>query len=213
MSRRLSILIAAPLLLASCRWPFAADSTETSGSDGFSSNSVAEYTQYADRNAAWSIADGRLLASGPGEQSVLIRNRSGFRDGWVEAEMDHADEGGLVLRFVGENDYYLLALRDDESLLGFRNVEFFRRRNGSFQILTPQYGKDIFWPRGVKKTVRFEARGDELLAYVDGVAVDSIRDPAPITSGGRVGMRYHDISEAPGSDSTRYLSLRWQGRR
>jgi hypothetical protein len=184
--------------------------SEGSGEESFRSQALPRFTQHATVRAAWRAADGVLEASGAGEQSVLIRDGSVVEDGWVEVRSDHADEGGLVLRFVDNDDYYLLAFRDDGSLLGGRNVEFFRRRAGHFQILTPGYGKDIAWPRGVERTVRFEAVENVLRVYVDGMLVDAVTDPEPIMQPGSVGLRYHDVPEAPGTDFTRYRSLRWQ---
>ncbi|MDB4948698.1 MAG: hypothetical protein JWM27_1347 [Gemmatimonadetes bacterium] len=185
-------------------------SGEKVGEESFRSPGLPRFTQHATVGAAWRVAGGVLEVSGAGDQSVLIRDGSVVEDGWVEVRSDHADEGGLVLRFVDNDNYYLLAFRDDGSLLGFRNVEFFRRRAGHFQILTPGYGKDIPWPRGVERTVRFEAVENVLRVYVDGVLVDSVADPEPIMQPGAVGLRYHDVPEAPGSDFSRYRSLRWQ---
>jgi hypothetical protein len=44
-----------------------------------------------------------MTASGPGKQSQLIRDDASIRDGYVQAEMDRADEGGLVIRLADED--------------------------------------------------------------------------------------------------------------
>ena len=178
--------------------------------DLFNTSTPGLYTQYADVQAQWVIANGVLTASGAGKQSHFVRNDVSFRDGWVEAEMDRADEGGLVLRFRDSGTLYLLAIRDDGSVLGFRNLELFRRVNGQFELL--EFGKNITWPRGSIRTVRFEAVGSRLRGYVNGELVIEATDAA-ITGAGAAGMRFHDVPEDdPTTDQARYLTLRmaWQ---
>lgn len=178
------------------------------GSDTFDSGSLDPYTQFADVPASWSIANGVLTATGAGQQSHLIRSGVLFTDGWVEAEMDRADEGGLVLRFRDQNNFYLLAIRDNGSLLGQRTVEIFKRVNGEFTVLA--FGVPLNWPRGQVRTVRFEAVGNSLRAYVNGALIHQVTDNS-FTQAGAVGVRYHDVPEAPGFDVAQYLTLRWAG--
>ncbi|HEX8213128.1 MAG TPA: Ig-like domain-containing protein [Longimicrobium sp.] len=180
----------------------------TASEDPFNSPTLALYTIHSEVPAQWTIGGGVVTASGGGKQSHLVRNDVVFRDGWVEAEMDRADEGGLVIRFVDPNNLYLLAIRDDGSLLGFRNVEIFKRVGGQFQVLT--FGVNVNWPRGTVKRVRFEAVGSSLRGYVDGVLVIQATDISIQGSGG-IGMRYHDVPEDPQTDFARYLTLRWSG--
>ncbi len=180
----------------------------SSGEDPFDTNTIDRYTQFADVPATWSIAQGMLTAQGAGEQSMLIRNDVLVRDGWVEAEMDRADEGGLVLRFQDQSNLYLLAIRDDGSLLGHRNLELFRRSGRQWILLV--YGRDITWPRGTARKIRFEAVGTRLRAYADGTLIVEVTDSV-IQGAGRVGMRYHDVPETPGTDMARYYTFRWNG--
>lgn len=179
-----------------------------SGEDLFNSGTLTQYRQYADVPASWTAGQGVATAQGTGAQSVLIRNDVALRDGWVEAEMDRADEGGLVLRFRDQSNYYLLALRDDGSLLGSRNLELFRRTAGQWHLLA--YGRDIAWPRGTVKKIRFEAAGSRLRAYADGSLLVEVTD-ATIAVPGQIGMRYNDVPESFGTDQARYLTLRWSG--
>lgn len=178
------------------------------GTDTFDSGSLDQYTQYSDVTTSWTVANGVLTAGGTGQQSHLIRGSVQFIDGWVEADMDRADEGGLVLRFRDPGNLYLLAIRDNGSILGHRTVEIFKRVNGQFQVLA--YGVPVNWPRGEVRTVRFEAVGSSLRAYVNGVLAHQATDTS-ITQGGAVGMRYHDVPETPTTDVARYLTFRWSG--
>ncbi|HLL84573.1 MAG TPA: Ig-like domain-containing protein [Longimicrobium sp.] len=186
----------------------AAVQVRVTNGDLFDAPTLGLYTHYSDVPATWSVQNGAAVATGGGKQSHMVRNDVRFRDGWVEAEIDRADEGGLVLRFVDPNNLYLLAIRDDGSLLGFRNIEIFKRVGGQFQLIT--FGININWPRGTVKTVRFDAVGSTLRAYVDGVLLVEASD-ASIQGTGAIGMRYHDVPEDIQTDMARYLTLRWSG--
>jgi hypothetical protein len=179
-----------------------------SGSDTFDSGSLNAYMQFADAPASWSIANGVLTASGAGQQSHLIRTGVQFTDGWVEADMDYADEGGLALRFRDQGNLYLVTIHDNGSLLSQRTLEMFKRVNGQFTTLA--YGTPVNWPRGQVRTVRFEAVGNQLRAYVNGVLIHQVTDNS-ITQAGGVGMRFHDVAETPTTDVARYLTFRWAG--
>lgn len=180
----------------------------SSGSDAFDTNTLSQYTQMSDIAADWSIADGVMTAQGSASsQAHLLRNGVGFANGWVEADIDRADEGGLVLRFRDTNNFILLAIRDDGSLLGHRNLELYRRVNGRIDLLAVA---DFQWPRGTVKTVRFEVDGTTLRGYVNGALTIQAQDP--LSSGvGMLGMRYHDVPEDTTPDVARFLALRWTG--
>ncbi len=178
------------------------------GQDAFETNTFSLYTQQADMSADWGIIGGVMTAQGAAsQQSQFIRSDVTFQDGWVEAEIDRADEGGLVLRFRDRMNFVLLAIRDDGSLLGGRNLEIYRRVNGRFDLLAE---RDLSWSRGTVKTVRFEAVGGVLRGYMDGSLVLQTND-ATIPAAGVFGMRYHDVPEDPVPDFARYLSIRWNG--
>lgn len=179
-----------------------------SGSDTFDSGSLDAYTQFADAPASWSIANGVLTVAGVGQQSHMIRTGVQFTDGWVEAEMDHSDEGGLALRFRDQGNLYLLTIHDNGSLLSQRTLEIFKRVNGQFTTLA--YGTPVNWPRGQVRTVRFEAVGSSLRAYVNGVLIHQVTDSS-LTQAGGVGMRFHDMAETSTTDVARYLTFRWAG--
>lgn len=178
------------------------------GSDTFDSGSLDAYTQFADAPASWSIANGVLTVAGAGQQSHLIRTGVQFTDGWVEAEMDQSDEGGLALRFRDQGNLYLLTIHDNGSLLSQRTLEVFKRVNGQFTTLA--YGTPVNWPRGQVRTVRFEVMGSSLRAYVNGVLIHQVTDNS-IAQAGAVGMRFHDVAETTSTDVARYLTFRWAG--
>lgn len=180
-------------------------SASAAGEDRFDANTLPEYVQHADSAASWTVAQGTLTASGYGIHSVLIRSGVAIRDGWVETTSDHIDDGGLVLRFQDNRNYYLLALRDDSSPSPRpnENLKLYKRVDGFFDQL---WSKDLDWPRGTSRTVRFEAVGTQLNISVDGVPVASVEDPSAIVRGG-VGLRHYGDSAAWTST---YDLLRWR---
>lgn len=133
---------------------------------------------------AWSVSSGHLVAGGGARQALALRNGVNLVNGWVETKTDQAADGGLVLRAQSATSYYLLAIRDD-SRFGYANIEIYKALNGAFTPLSQQV--DISFPVGTQKTIRFEASGTTLKAYVNGSLVAQASD-ASFTSG-QVGLR------------------------
>jgi hypothetical protein len=182
--------------------------------DTFSANSRAQYSAHSDDAAAssWSIENGAMVARGPALQSVLLRNGVIGADGWVEAVSSRADDGGLVLRYVNDSDYYLLAFRDDSAPdpRGALNLAVYHRVNGEYDEM---WRTDVEWRRGTAHTIRFQAAGGGLMVFFDGVQRASltpsplINDPAPSVAAGGIGLRNYGESV---SWVTSFESFRWQ---
>lgn len=175
--------------------------TPSSGTDSFGPGALSRYTLYNTPDA-WSVSSGGLVADGTARQSVAIRNGLAFADGWVETVTRQAGDGGLVLRMQDGADYYLLAIRDDSRYF-YANIQMYRFIDGVETELTDQL--DISWPAGTRKTVRFEASGTTLRAYVDGTLVQEATDGS--FSSGRAGLRHHS-ARGPSLTST-YELFRW----
>lgn len=167
---------------------------------------LGDYTAYSDDGIAWRLGD-RISGEGYANQSVLIRDGAALGDGWVETATGHADDGGLVLRFQDNSNYYLLAIRDDAGPepRGAGNLKVYRRDGGRFREL---WSADVAWPRGERRTVRFEAEGSLLNVYLDGELIGSVVDSAPLPAGG-FGLRHHGGSQ---EWTTRFDAFRWQAR-
>lgn len=176
------------------------------GEDSFATDSLHQYEQASEGTAgSWQVSGGRLTATGPAIQSVLVRRDPGFADGYVEAVATRADDGGLVLRYTSERAYYLLAFRDDAAPhpRGELNLALYRRVGDRFAEMAQQ---DVRWARGTARTIRFQADGAVLRAFVDGEPVLEVTDPRPL-SGGRVGLRHY------GADKrwiTTFDAFRWR---
>ena len=193
MARTAARALAALLALASCK--SSTGSSNTSG-DTFAKNTLANYSSYTDGGANWTIANGQLVGTGPANQSVLLRNGIGFTDGWVEAVSPGADDGGLVLRFQNGINYYLLAFRDDAAPdpRGTYNLALYHHIGTEYDQM---WVGNVNWPRGTVHTVRFEAEGNVLRVYFDGVMqtelipAPALNDPNPYLGSGGVGVRHY----------------------
>ncbi|MEO8192965.1 MAG: hypothetical protein ABI681_03870 [Gemmatimonadales bacterium] len=175
--------------------------------DAFGPKALSEYTAYSDGGNPWSVAAGSLRGDGVGLQSVLVRNEAVGQNVWVEAVVDSADDGGLVVRFSDKEHYYLLAVRDDEGPFprGRDNLQIYRRAGPGQAGFTSLWRQDIRWTRGIRHTVRFEAAGDSLMVYLDRERIGAIRD-VPTLAGSRIGMRHYGGSP---SWISRYRRFRW----
>ena len=168
--------------------------------DFFDSDTSAQYTQYADTAGTWAISGGELVATN-GAQAVFIRNGTSYTDVAIEADMSHAYDGGLVLRFIDTSNYYLAALSDDSGIAPTQNIRIFKRVSGTFTQLGSNV--DITWTRGVSKTIRFQASGTTIQVFVDGVSQLSVTDSA-IAGPGGVGMR-----NSTSGQQSKFQAFRW----
>jgi hypothetical protein len=114
-------------------------------------------------------------------------------------------DGGLVLRFQGTGNYYLLAIRDD-SWFGHANIEMYKAVSGVFTRLGDR--QNIDWTPGVMRSVRFEAEGTTLRAIVDDtLVVLQVTDNTYTTAGG-FGVR-HDNTHGYGGVHGRFDRIKW----
>jgi hypothetical protein len=176
------------------------------GEDSFDDPSLGRYTAHTIKGSFWSVRAGVLTARGPAIQSVLIRDDVRFADGYVEAASNRADDGGLVLRFVDENNYYLLTFRDDQAPWprDRQNLAVYRRIGDEFREM---WNTDVDWRRGTVRTIRFQARAERLSVFVDGKLILAVYDRDPPLGAGRVGVRHYG---ADASWVTRFHAFRWQ---
>jgi len=164
--------------------------------DSFGPNALASYEHFSDGGNPWQIAPDTLKADGLGLQSVLIRRDDEFLDGSVEIETSRVDDGGLVLRFLDNEHYYVLAIRDDSAPQprGEENLEIYERAGpgaGGFQVV---WMKDIVWPRGTSHRIRFQAVGQSFSVYVDDALIGTVNRLPAFSGGSRFGIRHYGIT-------------------
>ncbi|HEX6751722.1 MAG TPA: hypothetical protein VF092_30795 [Longimicrobium sp.] len=181
------------------------------GEDGFDGRDLSGYSAYSDGDATWELQGGWLVATGPADQSVLVRHGVELADGWVQTLSDCADDGGLVLRFRDASDYYLLAFRDDAAPAprGEKNLAIYHVLRGEYREL---WSGNVLWPRGTPHTIAFQAAGPVLRAVFDGKVAGEVtpaaaeNDPRPYHGWGRVGLRHYGENAAW---VTRFAAFRW----
>lgn len=202
---RNSVLLLAALACAVLTGCSSSTGSDGAGSDSFNGNSIGKYQAFTNGGGSWAVANGALSGRGTAEHSVLVRKGTRMQTGWVEARSDMADDGGLVLRFVDNENYVLLAFRDDAQSSWFygNNLALYTRVEGDFDEIA---SLNVTWPRGTMHTVRLEAGDGELLIYFDGTLLRSVPMPADTPAEGLVGVRHY--GEDP-SWTTRIDQLRW----
>lgn len=167
-----------------------AASAAAGGTDDFSTNTLSQYTQYANTPITWSIASGFLsCSSGSGsKQSILTRNGVSFSNGEASCVITVADDAGLVIRLVDNNNYYVAVICDGSSVAGAgvqNTVKLFKRVAGSFtQLGTTQ---TISFTRGIPQTFAIAASGTTITVKLNGTALITVTDSS--LSSGRCGPR------------------------
>lgn len=164
------------------------------GGDDFSSDTLANYTEFADSAASWSISGGFLNGSG-GNQAILSPNGVSFANGTITGVFTAGADAGLVLRLADNNNYYLLVLNDSlSSDPGWHRI--YKRVGGSFTSVG--LGFKTF-TRGTPFTVSFSAVGTTLKMIVDGEKIITMTDSD--LSSGRCGVRVNGGSGIVTCDS------------
>lgn len=158
--------------------------------DGFDVDSSFAYTSACTTGvvtATFNTGSSRLELSNSlnaGGYSVLTYNNFTGKDVAIEVTTTQAQDGGILARFADQNNFYMLAIRDDSSATPATNLVLYKRVAGTFTTLATA---DVTFVRGVSHTVRFEIVGTELKGYYDGVLSININDSA-ISAAGYTGF-------------------------
>lgn len=175
------------------------------GSDDFSSDTRSLYTMTQDSGAPTAaIASGVLTLTSPAAcQSSFTRTGTSVLDGWVEADIDTAQDSGLLFRFLDQSNFYLLAISDDSGSNPSSNLQLYRRVSGAFTAMGTY---NTAWSRGSARTIRLEAVGSSIKAYIGGVEVISATS-AHIATAGKIGVRGN--GPPGGTNNNKFNALRW----
>ncbi|HEX3033074.1 MAG TPA: Ig-like domain-containing protein [Bacillota bacterium] len=158
---------------------------QTLVNDTFSDDSISGYTQSSDTPGTWQVSPGSGILTGTGgQQSVLLRKDLSLRDVELTTNMS-APCGGLVARFVDNNNHYLLGLSDDSYSNPNANFRLMTRINGTYTRLATA---NVNWPVGGMAQIRFVVKGSKLEAYFNGQRVINITDTT-FSNPGPVGVR------------------------
>ncbi|MBS0218070.1 MAG: hypothetical protein JSR63_07770 [Proteobacteria bacterium] len=158
--------------------------------DDFSSNTIANYTEYASvGSASWSISGGLLVAANSiasSPQSILTRNGVSFSDGTAGIVITRADDAGVALRVLNQSNYYCANVYDASSGSGVTNqVRLYKRVSGSFTQLGST--QTISFTRNTAHTLEIVASGTTISLKFDGVTKISVTDSS--LSSGKCGPR------------------------
>ena len=183
----------------------AGDAAPTGNTDDFSTDTLSSYTMTMDGGSpSAAIAGGVLTITSPaGCQASLTRNGTSIQNGYVEADIDTAQDSGLLLRFQDQNNFYLLAVSDDSGSNPTTNLNLYRRVSGTFTSLGTY---NAGFTRGIQRTIKLYASGSTIKASFDGVDVISVTDSA-IASAGKIGMRAN--GPPAGTTNNKFNALRW----
>jgi len=157
--------------------------------DGFDFDTSFAYTQSKDAGTptwVWNTAQSRLegLASADGtNRSILIYNNYSAKDTAVELVCSQAKAGGFVLRYVDQNNFYLVQIYDNTGS-GVNTVLIYKRVAGTFTSLGTVLAT---FTRGTQYTFRAEIVGSEIKVYQNGTLLISATDSS-LTSAGKVGL-------------------------
>jgi hypothetical protein len=159
----------------------------------------------------WKVINGAISLRVATSQAYLVRKDVSFADGWVEAEVDSIDDGGIAMRVVDSRNMVLLTLHDNSGPHKNRlesRLEIWVVKNGVYRSID---SSALDWPRGTKVTARLRMVGDTVEAWADGVRLCRKID-STVRTPGSIAIRHHGNTNDPshtGGFMSRYLALRW----
>lgn len=135
----------------------------------------------------WTLSDGIMIATAAvaNARTALTLNSVYYKDVAVQTTSNWVAEGGLVLRYQDNANYYLVTFADGSSALNPGKVRLLKKVAGTYTLLAESTVLSMV--RGVYHTFRFEAIGSALRALVDGSEVVSATDSS-INNIGKIGL-------------------------
>lgn len=206
-----ALLLTTTVLLASC----ADDSSPVVAQDRAPfEETFRDSTAFSDFQStpiAWKVVGGALVLREATSQAYLVRKDVSFADGWVEADVDSIDDGGIAMRVKDSRNLVLLALHDNSGPFNKRlqsRIQLWTVKDGLYRNID---SAGLDWPRGTTVTARLKVVGDTLEAWVNGIRVCRKID-STIRTPGSVAVRHHGLTDDrshSGRLVSRYLALRW----
>jgi hypothetical protein len=165
--------------------PTATPQTPVLWYDNFSTNRIGEYT-----TSTWSIPGTWVVGSDvmratvtqSGSQTLCSPTGVMFTDGYVSADCNQADDGGIALRITDNKNYYLFSFTSSKG-----EFSVYSCKNGSWTNLILSQPIPGGWAAGTMKNFKFSAIGTTLTAYIDGAVVYTTTNT--VHSSGNFAMR------------------------
>lgn len=165
--------------------------------DNFENNMLWKYTLSSDSPGTWNMQQGQLQGGG-GVQSLRLVPNILAADVKLTLQGYYIDDGGMILRYLDNSNYYLLTMADLSSS-GAGTFRIYKRVGGSFTQISADI--HVSFPRFSIHEFSFEAVGNTLNVYMDGVVVGSATD-STFSGAGRIGFRQNN-------DAAYYTRANW----
>jgi len=139
------------------------------------------------QGASWVISNGSLTATGGTDSLYIWRLLLGV-DQHIEVVLSQADQGGLLIKYIDENDNYRLNIYDDtSSVTGKRQTMSLTKRANSLET-TLIATMPISFVRGSYHCVKVHCMAGVLTIYWDGVIVGTYTDTTPFLQAAAFGF-------------------------
>jgi hypothetical protein len=170
--------------------------------DGFDANSSASYTSGnlggSNGTWTWDTANSRITGTGGTNATLLYSPLVGVSDGFVEIDLDSADNAGCICNYIDANNCYFIRVWDASGTTQQNLIQLFRRAAGT----STQIGSSaaISFTRLIPHRIRLDNQAGVLTVLFDGTTVISYADGSPLASGkfgllenSATGMRCYQI--------------------
>lgn len=191
-------------------------SQPTPTTDGFTTNTSGNYTSTFRTGGSaltetFDTANSRLILTG-GTNGIYLYTSISRSDIDIFADLDQSDAGGLVWRFVDQNNFYYLLIGDSLASSGTKNTITLYKvaSNVQTQIGTSAISYNVgptsnyytvTFTRGTYRRFRVTMLSGVITCYVDGNSLITYTDNSPLgagqlglyNNGGTVGSRYYQL--------------------
>ena len=150
----------------------------------------------ADATWNWDTTNSRLIATG-GTNAMLVNSSVSSTNIEVIADLDMADDGGIVFNLIDQNNFYALSIHDAQSNTGTPNQLILTKVANN--IATTLASASISFYRGIPYRFRVTMLSGVITAYMDSVQLLTYTDGSPLGAG-QAGVRNN-------AGTSRYYSL------
>lgn len=170
--------------------------------DLFGSDSLGQYISSGSAPTTWSVAGGKLLGSG-GTNGLLTKKNVVLKDCEIVINCDQCADGGIIARYVDDNNFYAMYTRDDGAATAY-NFVITKVQGGTWTTLWST-NSVTDWPRGTSRECRFVLKGNRLECWYYGRLLGVVYDNT-FTSGA-VGLFNNNATAIQVLDFTAYAVL------
>lgn len=145
---------------------------------------AAQYTEYDEATATWTVSDGAVSVTTNAGRSFLIKKDLPLQNFKIVVNCDQAQDGGITFCWQDISNHYVVVFSDASGVAPNR-FALYKRVGGTYTQLAVGYVSS--WTRGTPKQIVVFRKGALIEVYVDGILCISVTDST--YSGGSVGLR------------------------